>query len=193
MAQDNLEQLVEDYLRSRGFFTRCNIKYRPDPSHPDYKKGDDSNHSDIDVLGIHPQHSGPDRVWAISCKSWQGGFDVKAKLSELQNNKVRGGRESWKFFRELTSPKWSQAFQRAVAAEAGQLQFTYVLAVTKTKGNKQLWESHTPFRIAMAGNPLKLLSIPEMLAHLAPQINTTLASTHLGRTLQLLKAAGIKL
>ena len=62
MKEDILEQLVDDYLQYKGYFTRHNIKYRPSPQHPDFDKLQDSNHSDIDVLAINPLLSGPKAV-----------------------------------------------------------------------------------------------------------------------------------
>src|SRR5216684_2024167 len=101
MKEDILEQIVDDFLQWKGYFTRHNLKFRPSPNHPHFERQQDSNHSDIDVLGLHPKLQGVDRVWVVSCKSWQAGFDVGAKLSEITNSKVRSGRESWRFFREL--------------------------------------------------------------------------------------------
>ncbi len=35
MKEDILEQLVDDYLQMRGYFTRHNVKFKPRTSHPD--------------------------------------------------------------------------------------------------------------------------------------------------------------
>ena len=69
MKEDILEQLVDDYLQSEGYFTRHNIKFKPRKEHPDFVSKQDSNHSDIDVIGINPKKNGADRVFAVSCKS----------------------------------------------------------------------------------------------------------------------------
>jgi hypothetical protein len=90
-------------------------------------KKQDSNHSDIDVLGLHPSKRGADRVWVVSCKSWQVGFRVSSKLKEIEENKIRSGRESWRFFRELAQPKWSTAFCDAVERITGLRKFTYAI------------------------------------------------------------------
>ena len=48
--------------------------------------------SDIDVVGLHPQLTGTDRVMAVSCKSWQGGFaasHIVAKLRREAKNPER--------------------------------------------------------------------------------------------------------
>src|SRR5882672_1591463 len=137
MKEDILEQLVDDYLQTEGYFTRHNIKFRPRADHPDYNRQKDSNHSDIDVIGIHPKKTGPDRIWVVSCKSWQSGFNVRAKLEELGANKIRSGREAWQFFRELVKSKWSEAFISSVENATGTCEFTYVLAVTVIIGDRR--------------------------------------------------------
>ncbi len=54
MKEDILEQLVDDYLQARGYFTRHNLKFLPRKDHLEFQSRNDSNHSDIDVLGFHP-------------------------------------------------------------------------------------------------------------------------------------------
>ena len=119
------EQLVEEYLIHRGYFVRHNVKFLPQCDHPDFVSNQDSNHSDIDVLAYNPKADGYQRVLAVSCKSWQSGFNPKAILKQIEQNKKVSGRDAWKRFRELTSPKWSDAFIAAAAAETGTSQFTY--------------------------------------------------------------------
>lgn len=190
MKEDILEQLVDDYLQSKGYFTRHNIKFRPDSTHKDFDLKQDSNHSDIDVIGIHPRKRGPERVCVVSCKSWQAGFNVQTKLTEIQENKKRSGRESWRFFRELVQPKWSAAFIDAVERETGKREFTYITAVTRIKGDPNAWETHAPFSKALEGNPMKLLSLAEMLSEVSEGMGTTVVPSQLGRTIQLIRASG---
>lgn len=190
MKEDILEQLVDDYLQANGYFTQHNVKFKPRPEHPDFNRQQDSNHSDIDVVGFHPLKSGVDRVWVVSCKSWQAGFDIRAKLSEITNNKIRSGRESWRFFRELVQPKWSEAFCAAIERATGQREFTYFTAVTRIKGDRALWEAHKPFCSAVLGNPVRLLSLEQMVSELSAGMSTTVLPSQLGRTLQLLRASG---
>ena len=189
MKEDILEQLVDDYLQTEGYFTRHNIKFRPRNDHPDFNSKKDSNHSDIDVIGIHPKKTGPDRVWVVSCKSWQSGFNVRTKLEELTANKTRSRREAWQFFRELMKPKWSEAFINAVKDVSGTSTFTYVLAVTVIVGDRRQWESHRPFVAAMGGNPIRMIELSEMLDRIKSQSTTTVASSDIGRVLQLMRAA----
>lgn len=191
MKEDILEQVVDDYLQARGFFTRHNNKFKPRKSHRDFVSKDDSVASDIDVIGINPYARGPGRVWIVSCKSWQSGFNVHSKLAELTENKTRSGRESWRFFRELMVPKWSEAFRAAVRRETGSGVFTYVTAVTRLSGDRSEWERFPRFRRAMRGNPIRLISLSEMVAEILPRLTKTPAGSDLGRTLQLLKASGV--
>lgn len=189
MKEDILEQLVDDYFQSSGYFTRHNIKFRPSPDHADYVKNQDSNHSDIDIIAIDPKREGFQKVKVISCKSWQAGFRTEAKIRELQDEKVTGGRQAWKGFRELIKPKWSEAFLKKIEFTTGSRKFTYVTAVTKIVGNKETWEQYPPFLKALQGNPIELLDISQILESLEKNHSTTLASSSIGRLLQVMKAA----
>jgi hypothetical protein len=190
MKEDILEQVVDDYLQAKGYFTRHNLKFRPRNDHEAFVKNQDSNHSDIDVIGIHPRRDDEERVVVVSCKSWQAGFDVHAKLDELEKNKIVSGRHAWKAFRELMQPKWSAAFMDVVEDVTGTRSFTYVTAVTRITGDAGRWEEYPQFRAALHGNPVRLWSLVMMLEDLYPSMNTTVASSQLGRLLQLLKASG---
>lgn len=193
MREDVLEQLVDDFLQLRGYFTRHNLKFRPRSDHSDYEQRQDSNHSDIDVLGYNPLLNGPERVMAVSCKSWQSGFDPRAKLEEITQNKVRAHREAWRFFRELARPKWSEAFVAAVEEATGCREFVYVTAVTSLRGDRTLWEDHEPFREALAGNRIRLITMRDMVSEVLSKLGTTVAPSQLARTLQLLKASGVSI
>ena len=191
--EDILEQLVEEFLIHRGYFVRHNIKYLPDKKHPDFVSNQDSNHSDIDVLGLHPNLEGPERVWAVSCKSWQSGFNPKSEIDAIRQNKRIRGRDAWRGFRELVKDKWSEAFRKVVEENTGTSSFTYVLAVAKVNGEKDVWEKDADFLAAMNGNPIKIITFREMLSEIAEDLDTTLAGTEVGRMLQMFKSSGVKL
>ena len=191
MKEDILEQLVDDFLHTRGYFTRHNVRFQPYKNHPDFTTSQDSVPSDIDILGMNPHKKGSERVWAVSCKSWQAGFRVPTMLTELKENKIRSGRESWKFFRELIVPKWSEAFCDTVFRETGSWKFTHVIAVTRLSGDPKEWQSNEKFIRALRGNPLRLISLSEMVTDMLPSIKRTPSGSDLGRTLQLLLASGI--
>lgn len=191
--EDILEQLVEEYLLHDGYFVRHNVKFLPRRDHPDFISNQDSNHSDIDVIGFHPTRTGVKRVVVVSCKSWQGGFDAAAEVRAIEQHKTLRGRDAWRGFRELVVPKWSEAFLTAVHAATGQREFTYVTAVTKIVGDKVAWEQNKSFISAVGENPIRLLDLREILDFIAPSLGTTLAATEVGRMLQLFKAAGVNL
>ena len=191
--EDILEQIVEEYLIHRGYFVQHNIKFLPRIDHPDFVSKQDSNHSDIDVLAYHPKLDGPERVLAVSCKSWQSGFNPAAEISAIEGEKIRRGRKAWQSFRELCVPKWSEAFMTAVKDATGSKQFTHVLAVARVIGDRSVWETQQLFSDAIGGNPLKIITFEEMVIEIQEELGTTLAATEVGRMLQMFRAARIDL
>jgi len=189
--EDILEQIVEEYLVHKGYFVQHNLKFLPRRDHPDFISNQDSNHSDIDVIGYHPKIEGDRKVLVVSCKSWQQGFNPASEIDAIINNKKRRGRMAWQAFRELTVPKWSEAFVKAVKDATGEDRFTYVTAVTKISGNNSDWETHQPFRDAIGGNPVTILTFREMVTEIQAELTTTLAATEVGRMLQLFTAANM--
>jgi hypothetical protein len=189
--EDILEQIVEEYLVHKGYFVQHNLKFLPRKDHPDFVSNQDSNHSDIDVIGYHPTLKGDRKVMVVSCKSWQSGFNPASEIDAIEKDKIRRGRKSWQAFRELTVPKWSEAFIKAVSDATGTDRFTYVLAVAKVSGDKTVWETYQPFRDALGGNPISILTFREMVLDIQSELTTTLAATEVGRMLQMFQAAGI--
>jgi hypothetical protein len=193
MNDDILEQLVEDYLQAKGYFTRHNIKYRPKGNSKNYVKQADAVHSDIDVIGYNPKEADPRRVIVVSCKSYHDGFNLDRLLRELKqiNPKDPQGR-LWKRFRELVVPKWSSAYRSKVKEVTGLSRFTYVSAFVKVEGSKSNWLKHQPFKNAMGRNPIDVLTIEEMVGEvLKPLLEAhTPVSSQFGRTLQQMKDAG---
>ena len=192
MKEDVLEQVVDDYLMHKGYFTRHNIRFKPSSDHIDFVQRADAVASDIDVLGINPCLQGNERVAVISCKAWQSGFDPAAKVAEIAGNKIRSGREVWKGFRELCQPKWSEAFLGKIEATTGTRNFTYYTVVTRLLNAKarSQWEDNPAFRAALGGNPIRILTFAEMLNFLWQELTTTPAASEIGRAIQLMKAAG---
>ncbi|MYH39558.1 MAG: hypothetical protein F4154_00955 [Candidatus Dadabacteria bacterium] len=202
MKEDILEQIVEDYLLHKGYFVQHNLKFRPRKDHPDFKPKQDSVHSDIDVLGYHPSKTGHDKVWVVSCKSWLGGFYPSGILEAILDNKKLNGRDAWKGYRELTCPKWSEAFLNAIKDATGEDCFTYFLAVTRIKTKKgkkaksqeeekRTWESHKPFQEALDGNPHRIITLREMTDKITGKLakTGTPETTEVGRMIQLFLAA----
>ena len=191
MKEDILEQLVDEYLMHKGYFTMHNVKFKPPSNDPDFVRNQDSVASDIDVIAIHPGIQGPDRIIVVSCKSWQDGFDPNACLNHIANNTKYAGREAWRGFRELCNPKWSRAFLNAVEAATGSRNFTYWTAVTNVTKNRsrEPWEKNADFIAAIGGNPIRLISFADMLDDVWDKLSTTPAATEVGRMIQLMKAS----
>lgn len=192
MKEDILEQLVDDYLKFNGFFTVHNVKFQPAPNDPDYVKKDDCVASDVDVIGFHPRREGPNRIWVVSCKSWQAGFDPKEKIASIEGNKKVAGRQAWRSFRELVKRKWADGLISEVDKLTGSAQFTYVTAVTKLRGAATPWQECQLFRKNLRGNPIKVLTLQEMLSDLYGKMKTSVASSEVGRLLQVIRASGWK-
>lgn len=190
MKEDVLEQVVDDWMQHRGFFTRHNIRFKPSPEAADYVPDDDRVPSDVDILGIDPTASDDwDAVWVVSCKSWQSGFNATAKLAELRGEKKNPKRETWRHFRELWVPKWSQAFIDEVERLTGQRRFSYWIAVTRLTGDSDAWSAEPTFQQNLEGNPVRFLTLEMMWTQLVRDLTTTPAASEIGRLAQLLKAA----
>ncbi len=189
--EDILEQVVEEYLIHQGYFVRHNIKFRPSKEHQNFVSNQDSNHSDIDVIGLHPLKSGVERIVVVGCKSWQGGFKPTQLISAIENKKKVAGREAWKGHRELIEPKWTAAFVQKVQEETGSSEFTYVNAVTKLVGDRADWEQYALFRERLGSNPIRVITFEEMVGEIWSSLSTTLAATEIGRLLQLFRSAGL--
>jgi len=128
---------------------------------------------------------------AVSCKSWQSGFNPKAEIDAILGDKTRRGRKAWQAFRELCVPKWSEAYLSAIENATGSTVFTYVLAIARLNGDRSVWENYQPFSKAINGNPVKILTFKEMVDEIQCNLTTTLASTEVGRLLQMFKASGM--
>jgi hypothetical protein len=198
VKEDVLEQVVEDYLQLRGYFARHNLRFKPDRTAPGYVLNQDSVPSDIDVVGLNPHAHGPERVWVVSCKSWQPGLDPGAKLKELRGEKANPKRETWRGFRELWNPKWAAAFRTEIATATGASTFRYSLAVTRLRGSmtqreaEDAWSSDPTIARNLAGSRFSFLTMREMWSHLQAELSTTPAPSEIGRLAQLLKAAEIE-
>lgn len=210
MKEDILEQAVDDWFLSQpSTFTKHNVKFKPDKNHPDFLSKSDSNFSDIDVLAVHLGESGHKKVSAVSCKSWQGGFNPKITCNILLNKPeaVWSGRAVWKAFRELVSPKWGKAFSEKIFEETGSRDFTYYLLATKIVVNKGVdiqtarneFENCSEFVNNLKYDSssevkIKLMTFKELFyQHFNVRKSTTLEATELGRLLQIFRASDIKL
>jgi hypothetical protein len=191
MKEDVLEQVVDDYLKFKGYLTTHNVRFRPNADHLDYVQRADSVRSDVDVVGFNPTVDGISRVMVVSCKSWQGGFDAAAKLAELRSEKKNPKRETWKNLRELWVPKWSEAFRQAIVDITGESNFAYRVAVTRLRGDAAEWKQDPTISANLAGCSFDFLTLEEMWSTMLTELSTTPAASEIGRLAQLLKAAGL--
>ena len=210
MKEDILEQTVDDwFLSQESTFTKHNIKFKPNSEDAEFIGNQDSVCSDIDVLAVHLEADGVNRVSAASCKSWQEGFYAKKALEDLMNNKNKkwGGREIWKGFRELIIPKWGRAYSKKIFEETLSKDFTYYLFVTKISGSKgeDLENSKKEFENCKvfldnlkydsnAQVKIKIKTFKEiMVEHFLRKNSTTMEATEIGRLLQIFRASEIEL
>jgi hypothetical protein len=191
LKEDVLEQIVDDYLNFKGYFTTHNVPFRPDPSHARYESRLDSVPSDIDVIGIHPQKRGRQKVIAVNCKSWQSGFRAKMLLEQLRNERKNPKRETWHRFRELWVPKWSEAFRQEILERTGAKTFTYRIAVTRMIGSGDDWTSEPRIKENLPGCEFGFLRMEEMWKAVVGELTKRPAPSEIGRLAQLLKAAGL--
>lgn len=191
MKEDVLEQIVEDYLQFNGYFTTHNVRFRPRRDHPQFVSKDDSVPSDVDVVGIHPRRTGAAKVFVVTCKAWQSGFDASAKLAELRGDKLNPKRATWRHFRELWVPKWTEAFRTTITELTGEASFSYRIAVTHLKGDRDAWSNDPTIRANLDGCDFGFLTLEEMWGTMLAKLTTTPAPSEIGRLAQLLKAAGL--
>jgi len=214
MKEDILEQIVEDYLLKRGYFTKHNIKYRPDPNSEDYNALQDSGYSDIDVLAIHPGLNGANRIMSVSCKSYQNGFNISTWVKNINSltSCTKENIRTWGRLRELANPKWTMAFCEKIKDITGSSKFTYVLSLTKITGFGRMPLSDrtiyaqdilnncerikSNFENAGASIKFKVLTFKEIFDSIFQELNdnkaSTLESSDIGRLIQLIQAAGLE-
>lgn len=186
LKEDVLEQIVDDYLQFKGYFTTHNIRFKPDPDHVEFIGDQDRVSSDVDVVGYHPTDSGEERVIVVSCKSWQTGFNPRKKLLELREGSGPRKRPTWRHFRELWVPKWSESFRGEILRLTGASTFSYKIAVTRLQGeDADVWARAwtTDERIArnLPGCSVGFLTLKDMWATMLKELKTTPAASEIGR------------
>ena len=88
--------------------------------------------------------------------------------------------------------KWADGLIAEIERLTGSTEFTYVSAVTKLRGDASIWEQNRTFSNNLRENPIKILTLQEMLSDLYSKTKTTVASSEVGRLLQVIKASGWK-
>jgi hypothetical protein len=197
MKEDVLEQIVDDYLQFKGYFTTHNVRFKPRTDHPEWEGDQDRVPSDVDVVGLHPRRSGVERVMVVTCKSWQTGFNARRKLEELRGDAKNPKRATWRHFRELWVPKWGEAFRDSIADLTGERTFSYRIAITRLHGEGTIdewakaWAEEPMIKQNLEESSFGFLTLEEMWGTLLAELKKTPASSEIGRLAQLLKAAGM--
>jgi hypothetical protein len=190
VKEDVLEQIVDDYLQVQGYFTTHNVRFNP-PRDQHCVAQADSVPSDIDVVGLHPRRTGPERVMVVSCKSWQGGFRAGHIPAQLRGEAKNPKRARELQFRELWMPRWAHGFRDKIEEITGEGEFTYCLAVTRLHGGASAWPDDPTIRDCLGGNPFRVLTLEDMWRVVLRSVTTTPAASEMGRLALLLKAAGL--
>ena len=195
MTEDVLEQVVDDYLRYEGYFTRSNVKFGPVAGDDGFSSREHNQHSDIDVLAVHPQKTGPASVLAVSCKAMQEGYSPIGWLNAASAGKTYRGRRAERarmHHREIWDPVWNRAHRKAVKNLTGADTYTYVLAVTKLEkpewGDIERWRDNEVIGPNLDGLDLRVLTFEEMWSRLRSTVRTRVEPSHIGRLAQMLNA-----
>ena len=196
VTEDVLEQVVDDWLRRLGYFTRTNVRFGPTKGDDDFISRDHNQASDLDVLAVNPTVQGPKRVYAISCKAMQAGFSPNLWLAAAEADRVYNGKNARKHLRELWDPVWAASLRRRVAELTGTTEYTYVLAVTRLgRGGRATvapWQEHPVVSGNLGGNPAEVWTFGRMWKDLQQDVTERIEPSHVGRLAQLLKAASLE-
>jgi hypothetical protein len=193
MAYDVLEQITDDYLQRRGYFTRLNVRFRPDKTDPQYVALEDNQGSDIDVLAVKPTCAldDPKRVLAVSCKSNQSGFFLNQWLTAVHNDRRYNGKVAWKHVRELWSLKWARAHAARVKELTGAERYTVVLAIAAGVGPVDRVVADPTVTACLGQNSLEVLTLAQMWDDLRTNTTKTVEASDIGRLAQMLNAADV--
>jgi hypothetical protein len=193
MTEDVLEQVVDDWLRRSGYFTRTNVRFGPATNDVGYSSREHNQQSDLDVLAVKPTEVGPRQVLAVSCKAMQTGFSPNRWLEAAEANKKYNGKDARKHLRELWDPVWAAALRRRVCELTGCESFTYALAVTRLgkagSADTTCWVKHPIVGPNLSGNPCEVLTFQQMWSQLREDVKEQIEPSHVGRLAQLLKAS----
>ncbi len=129
----------------------------------------------------------------VTCKSLQTGFNPRRKLEELRGEAHNPKRATWRQFRELWIPKWSQAFHDTIFKLTGESIFSYRIAITRLSGTgtAKAWAEDPTIKAHLDGCSFGFLTLEDMWATMLKELKRTPASSEMGRLAQLLKAAGL--
>ena len=189
MKEDVLEQIIDETTRkSLAISPSTMSSSSPTRSTANTSRGMTLLHR-TSTLSRLPLEARTDRVRAVSCKSWQSGFRADWHLAGLEKRRPSHPRRaSWKHFRELWIPKWSEAFRERIFALTGAHAFHYSIACTRVVGDGDAWTAHKTIKENLGpGSKIRACAVG-LQFH---QIKLTPAPSEIGRLAQLLKSARV--
>ncbi|EOQ87579.1 hypothetical protein LEP1GSC202_0317 [Leptospira yanagawae serovar Saopaulo str. Sao Paulo = ATCC 700523] len=202
MKEDVLETIGADWLLQKpSVYVKTNLKYRPPKESIDFDIQKDNIYSDIDILSLNINNL--DIVTILNCKSWMDGFDCK-KFDEMlkdssNHEKEFGGKEYWKHFRELISPKWNKGFIQRIKEENKNFKnIKYIILSLYAKNKESIleWQKNQIILQNFKNENINLLSIEILeLKDLIKDINIKssdyVENSDFIRMIQILKASRI--
>ena len=173
---DLFEQLVGDYLTGKGYLCNFNVSYR--------KADGRGAGSDIDVLAM--RQPPPHDVIVGECKSWE----VGVRGQRMVDNPAHTDR---RYFKPLFEEEWADGLAAKVREEFGQKKgSTYVIYCARLRDDGDALRKRR-----VAGNRVQVVTLDEMIRdtnqRLDDKQNHSVEPTTLGRFVQLMRHAGIKL
>ena len=202
MKEDVLETIGADWLSQKpSVFVKTNLKYRPPKDSFDFDIQKDNIHSYIDILSLDLNNL--EIVTILNCKSWMDGFDCK-KFNDMlvdsnNHNKQFGGKEYWKHFRELISPKWNKGFVQRIKEENQSFKsLKYIILSLYAKNKESIinWKTNKLILNNFESQNINLLSIEIIeLKDLIKDIDTNSSqyaeNSDFTRMIQIMKASKI--
>ena len=178
---DLFEQLVGDYLTEKGYLCKFNVNYR--------KIDGKQTGSDIDVLA--KRQKAPHDVIVGDCKSWVGGFwgDWLLKEPPTTSSLRERGR-----FKALFQKEWAEGLAAKVKTEFGTEKFTYTIYCARLRDASSALRN-----LKVEGNPVRVVTLDQMIRETEQRLidrseqTNSVEPTTLGRFVQLMRHAGIKL
>ena len=178
---DLFEQLVGDYLTEKGYLCKFNVNYR--------KADNKQTGSDIDVLARRQKR--PHKILVGDCKSWGEGLWGDWMLQEPPKPAILRQQDR---FKPLFRQEWADGLAAKIKTEFGTERFIYTIYCARLRG-----QSRDLRKLRIGGNPVRVVTLAEMVSETEQRLverskqTDSVEPTTLGRFVQLMRHAGIKL
>ena len=178
---DLFEQLVGDYLAEDGYLCKFNVNYR--------KADNKQTGSDIDVLARRQKR--PHKILVGDCKSWGEGLWGDWMLQEPPKPAILRQQDR---FKPLFRQEWADGLAAKIKTEFGTERFIYTIYCARLRG-----ESSALRKLRIGGNFVRIVTLAQMVRETEQRLvkrseeTDSVEPTTLGRFVQLMRHAGIKL